>query len=460
MASFTEKVGYGFGDLASSMYWKIFVAYLPFFYSNIYGLSLEATALLLLVSRLWDAVSDPMMGIIADRTHSRWGKYRPWLLWMALPFALAGVLLFVTPHVSQGGKTAWAFFTYILMMTVYTGINVPYGSMLGVMTDKSEEKTVFSSFRMFFAYAGSFVVLAMWEPLCLWFKKHFSLPQDLSWTCSMGVVAIVCFLLFLFSFALTREHIIAPRNERTSIKKDLLSLFSNKPWWILLGAVLTFNFFGAIRYSVVPYFFASVVGGDASFSIFCWTFLFYSGLFLAVGEIANMVGVVLASPIARCSGKKKTFALSLLLLIVANICFYYIPIDTQGFLWMLILQVFISILTGIISPLIWSMYADVSDYAELKHGVASTGLIFSSSSMAQKFGGAIGGTAVVWLLAFIGYNTDEGAVQTAEAIDGIRILISYVPALVAAISLLFIMMYPLTTKRMEDINSKLAVTRK
>ena len=165
MASLKEKIGYGFGDMSSSMFWKIFSYYLPIFYADIFGLSLGATGMLMLVTRIWDTVSDPMMGAIADRTNTRWGKYRPYLLWIAAPFAIAGCLLFTTPSWGESGKLIWAYATYILMMTVYTGINVPYGSMLGVMTDDSEEKTVFSSYRMFFAYAGSFIALGCWEPL-------------------------------------------------------------------------------------------------------------------------------------------------------------------------------------------------------------------------------------------------------------------------------------------------------
>ena len=196
MASLKEKIGYGFGDMSSSMFWKIFSAYLPIFYATVFQLSLEVTGTLMLVTRIWDAVSDPMMGIIADRTNSRWGKYRPYLLWVAIPFAVAGVLLFTKPGWGETGNTVWAFATYILMMTVYTAINVPYGSMLGVMTEDSDEKTVFSSFRMFFAYAGSFIVLALWEPLCNWFaglESGAALTRDpQAWQYAMVVIGCVC----------------------------------------------------------------------------------------------------------------------------------------------------------------------------------------------------------------------------------------------------------------------------
>lgn len=204
-----EKIGYGLGDMSSSMFWKIFTAYLPFFYSIVFGLSLIDATLLMLVSRIWDAVSDPLMGIVADRTSTRWGRYRPYLLWMAVPFAVAGILLFTTPDFSYEGKRIWAYVTYILMMTVYTAINVPYGAMLGVVTDNSDEKTVFSSFRMFFAYAGSFIVLAGWEPLCRMFNSCRGLKayvnDPVSWQLSMMVVAVCCAVLFFLCFRMTKR---------------------------------------------------------------------------------------------------------------------------------------------------------------------------------------------------------------------------------------------------------------
>ena len=163
-ATLSEKIGYGFGDMSSSMFWKIFSYYLPFFYSNVFGLSLGHAGTLLLITKLYDAFSDPVMGMIADRTKTRWGRYRPYLLWCAIPFALAGVLTFTTPDGSYAFKHAYAYISYIIMMTAYTAINVPYGAMLGVLTPDSREKTVFSSFRMFFAYAGSFIALSIFDP--------------------------------------------------------------------------------------------------------------------------------------------------------------------------------------------------------------------------------------------------------------------------------------------------------
>ena len=460
----SEKIGYGFGDMSSSMFWKLFSYFLPFFYSNVFGLSLADAGVLMLVTRIWDAVSDPMMGIIADRTKTRWGKYRPYLLFFALPFAVCGVLLFTTP---ENGKTVWAYVTYILMMTVYTGINVPYGSLLNVMTADSDEKSVLSSYRMFFAYGGSFIALFAWEPLCNMFDRtrvavegagglaSISTSPE-AWQKTMMLIAAVCFLLFILSFLLTKEHV---RSESTvSVGQDLKLLLKNKPWWLLIGAALASNLFNTVRGTTTAYFFADYIVKTVEMAP-QWAFLVSAGIFLSIGEIANMVGVVLAVPMSKNLGKKSTYIISMAALIGLSIAFFFLPATTGGYWMMLVFQLVISVFTGIISPLVWSMYADVADWSELKDGTASTGLIFSSASMAQKFGGAFGGSAVMWLLAAFGYNTMAGAVQTETAILGLRILMSWVPALVAALSILVVWFYPLTKQKMAAVQTDLAARR-
>ena len=461
----SEKIGYGFGDMSSSMFWKLFSYFLPFFYSNVFGLSLADAGVLMLVTRIWDAVSDPMMGIIADRTKTRWGKYCPYLLFFSLPFAVCGILLFTTP---ENGKTLWAYITYILMMTVYTGINVPYGSLLNVMTADSDEKSVLSSYRMFFAYGGSFIALFAWEPLCNMFDKARTVADDAAgglasistspeaWQKAMIVIASCCFILFVLSFLLTKEHV---KSESTvSVGQDLKLLLKNKPWWLLIGAALASNLFNTVRGTTTAYFFADYIQKTVEMAP-QWAFLVSAGIFLSIGEISNMIGVVLAVPMSKNLGKKSTYIISMAVLIGLSIAFFFLPATTGGYWAMLIFQVVISIFTGVISPLVWSMYADVADYSELKDGTASTGLIFSSASMAQKFGGAFGGSAVMWMLAAFGYNTVAGAVQTETAILGLRILMSWVPAAVAALSILVVWFYPLTKKKMEGVQAELAVKR-
>ena len=471
-ARLSEKIGYGFGDMSSSMFWKIFSYYLPFFYSNIFGLSLAHAGTLVLVTKLYDAVSDPVMGLIADRTNTRWGKYRPYLLWIAIPFAVAGVLAFFTPQTDNYTfKHVYAYVTYILMMTVYTAINVPYGAMLGVMTDDSREKSVFSSFRMFFAFIGSFIAMGSFEPL-LKLRQSIvgtlpaewtladSTPAD--WTIAVSVIGIVCAVLFILSFMMTREHVTeaemakAPvrvnsdETAKTSVAEDLKALVANGPWWMLLGGGIAILLFNCVRGGAAAYYFADVLGTNAIFTL---------ALFLTVGEISQLVGVVVTVPVSEKIGKKATFLLVLVAVTVLSIIVAFLPETPAGMWALLVSQILICIAIGINSPLLWSMFADVADYSELKNGRASTGLIFSSSSMAQKFGAAFGSAIVLWVLMAFGYDNAKGAVQTPEALATIKALISWIPAIGSAAGIAIMLGYPLTDKKMSDIRQELSKKR-
>lgn len=455
MARLIEKIGYGMGDMASSMFWKIFSYYLPIFYSDIFNLSLTHTATLMFVTRVWDAVSDPMMGIICDRTNTRWGKYRPYLLWFSLPFAISGVLLFTTPDFDEQGRLIYAYITYILMMTVYTCINVPYASMLGVMTSDSYEKTVFSSYRMFFAYGGSFIALYAWEPLCKLFSDNN--PSFLNvggmagaWQGAMIVIATVCFLLFIGSFLLTREHVKGVKGDK--LMNDFRSLVRNFPWWMITCTALCTNLFNTVRGATVAYYFKYYIGNDNIVDFGFFSFIFFAGVFLAIGEVCNMIGVVCAMPLSKRLGKKTTFIVSAVAMGALSILFFYMPLSNEGFIGILLLQVLISIFTGVVSPLVWSMYADVADYSYYKHGTASTALIFSSGSMAQKFGGAIAGSAVLLLFSFFGLQPNA-ATQTPGAIFGLKLAISYIPAAISLLIIGLMVLYPLTTKRIAEFKN-------
>jgi GPH family glycoside/pentoside/hexuronide:cation symporter len=353
------------------------------------------------------------------------------------------------------------------MMTVYTGINVPYGSLLNVMTADSDEKSVLSSFRMFFAYGGSFIALFAWEPLCNMFDKARVVTAGVSglaaistspeaWNKAMIVIASCCFIFFILSFLMTKEHV---KSESTvSVGKDLKLLLANKPWWLMIGAALASNLFNTVRGTTTAYFFSDYIVKTVEMAP-QWAFLVSASIFLSIGEIANMVGVVLAVPMSKHLGKKSTYILSMAILIGLSITFFFLPATTGGYWAMLAFQILISIFTGVVSPLVWSMYADVADYSELKDGTASTGLIFSSASMAQKFGGAFGGAAVMWMLAAFGYDTTAGAVQTETAITGLRILMSWIPAAVAALAILVVWFYPLTKQKMAGVQVELASRR-
>lgn len=471
-AGLSEKIGYGFGDMSSSMFWKIFSYYLPFFYSNIFGLSLAHAGTLVLVTKLYDAVSDPVMGLIADRTNTRWGKYRPYLLWIAIPFAVAGVLAFFTPQTDNYTfKHVYAYVTYILMMTVYTAINVPYGAMLGVMTDDSREKSVFSSFRMFFAFIGSFIAMGSFEPLLKLRQSILgtlpaewtladSTPAD--WTIAVSVIGIVCAVLFILSFVMTRERVTeaemakesvkenSDATAKTSVAEDLKALVANGPWWMLLGGGIAILLFNCVRGGAAAYYFADVLGTNAIFTL---------ALFLTVGEISQLVGVVVTVPVSEKIGKKATFLLVLVAVTILSIIVAFLPETPAGMWALLVSQILICIAIGINSPLLWSMFADVADYSELKNGRASTGLIFSSSSMAQKFGAAFGSAIVLWVLMAFGYDNAKGAVQTPEALATIKALISWIPAIGSAAGIAIMLGYPLTDKKMSEIRQELSKKR-
>lgn len=471
-AGLSEKIGYGFGDMSSSMFWKIFSYYLPFFYSNIFGLSLAHAGTLVLVTKLYDAVSDPVMGLIADRTNTRWGKYRPYLLWIAIPFAVAGVLAFFTPQTDNYTfKHVYAYVTYILMMTVYTAINVPYGAMLGVMTDDSREKSVFSSFRMFFAFIGSFIAMGSFEPLLKLRQSILgtlpaewtladSTPAD--WTIAVSVIGIVCAVLFILSFVMTRERVTeaemakepvrenSDETAKTSVAEDLKALVANGPWWMLLGGGIAILLFNCVRGGAAAYYFADVLGTNAIFTL---------ALFLTVGEISQLVGVVVTVPVSEKIGKKATFLLVLVAVTILSIIVAFLPETPAGMWALLVSQILICVAIGINSPLLWSMFADVADYSELKNGRASTGLIFSSSSMAQKFGAAFGSAIVLWVLMAFGYDNAKGAVQTPEALATIKALISWIPAIGSAAGIAIMLGYPLTDKKMSDIRQELSKKR-
>lgn len=455
MIGIREKIGYGFGDMASSMFWKLFGSYLMIFYTDVFGMPAAVVGTMFLITRVWDSAFDPIIGIIADRTQSRWGKFRPYLLYLAIPFAVIGVLTFTTPDFSDGGKVIYAYFTYSLMMMVYSAINVPYASLLGVMSPESKDRNMLSTYRMTFAYIGSFIALLLFMPMV----NRFSMGHDEQhgWMMSVIVIAVLCALLFYGCFAWTTERVKPIKKQQNSLKSDLQDLLHNRPWWILLGAGVAALVFNSIRDGATVYYFKYYVVEEeyASVSLFGISFVL-SGLYLAVGQAANIVGVVLAAPLSNRIGKKKTYMWAMSIATVLSVIFYWF--DKEQLMLMFIFQVLISICAGSIFPLLWSMYADCADYSELKTGNRATGLIFSSSSMSQKFGWAIGSAVTGWLLAFYGFEAN--AVQGEEAIHGIRTFLSWLPAMGTVLSVIFISLYPLSEKEMRKITNQLNDKRK
>lgn len=458
MIKLTEKIGYGFGDMASSMFWKLFGAYLMIFYTDVFGLPAAVVGTMFLITRIWDSAFDPIVGVVADRTHSRWGKFRPYLLWLAVPFGIIGVLTFVTPDWSPTGKLVYAYVTYSLMMMIYSAINVPYASLLGVMSPNPKERNTLSTYRMTFAYIGSFIALLLFMPLVNFFSGNSKDlgDQQTGWTMAVVVIAILCIILFFGCFAWTKERVKPIKEAQNPLKEDLKDLFKNKPWWILLGAGVAALVFNSIRDGATVYYFKYFVVEEdyATVSFFGMSFVL-SRLYLALGQAANIIGVIAAAPVSNRIGKRNTYMWAMIIATVLSVIFYWF--DKEDLIWMFVFQALISICAGSIFPLLWSMYADCADYSELKTGNRATGLIFSSSSMSQKFGWAIGTAITGWLLGFFGFQAN--AVQSEEAISGIKMFLSFLPAVGTILSVVFISMYPLTEKKMKDITTELECKR-
>ncbi|MCI1780007.1 MAG: MFS transporter [Bacteroidales bacterium] len=458
MIKLREKIGYGLGDMSSSMFWKIFGSYLMIFYTDVFGISAAAVGTMFLVSRLFDAINDPVMGAVADRTDTKWGKFRPYILWFAIPFAIIGVLTFYTPSFSSAGKLIYAYVTYIIMMVVYTIVNVPYASLLGVMSPDPRERNVLSTFRMTFAYLGSFIALLLFMPMVNAFcgGDNNIVSQRNAWTMAVGVMGVVCTLLFFGCFSLTKERVRPIKKAMTPLKDDLRDLAHNGPWWILLGSGIAALIFNSIRDGAAVYYFKYyIVESDYSGISFFGIPFVLSGVYLAVGQIANIIGVVLAAPVSNMIGKKKTYMGAMAIATVLSIIFYWF--DKNDITLIFIFQFLISICAGSIFPILWSMYADCADYSEMKTGNRATGLIFSSSSMSQKFGWTIGSALTGWLLAYFGFRANQ--VQNAETINGLKLFMSWLPAAGTVLSVLFVSFYPLSENKMKDITEKLRLRR-
>ncbi len=452
--SLREKIGYGLGDAASSMYWKIFGMYLLFFYTDVFGISAAAAGTMFLITRVWDSLFDPVVGVMGDRTNSRWGKFRPYLLWVAVPFGVIGVFTFFTPGFSESGKLIYAYITYSLMMMAYSLINVPYASLLGVMSANGKERTALSSYRMVFAFGGSLLALWLIEPLVAFFSGKSTVQWG--WTMAMIVFAGIAILFFWGCFAFTRERIKPMEDTTHSLREDLKDLLANRPWWILLGSGVAALVFNSIRDGAAVYYFKYYVGENSSLPSFLSSSFTLVTLYLLLGQAANIIGVIAATPVAGKIGKKSTFIVAMTLAGLFSLLFYLAGKD--DIVYMLVLQVLISMCAGSIFPLLWSMYADIADYSEWKTGRRATGLIFSSSSMAQKFGWTIGGATTGWLLGYFGFEANT--LQGENTLGGIRLMLSILPAIGAGLSALFILVYPLSEHKLAPITEALILKRK
>lgn len=445
MASLKEKIAYALGDAAAGgITWKVMSIAFPLFFTNVFGLTVADAATLMLVARLFDVVTDPIMGSLADRTRSRWGTYRPWLIFGAIPLGLVFALLLYTPDFGPVGKRIWAYGLYLLMMAVYTAVNVPYGSLLGVMTDNDHEKNQFSSFRMVGAYAMGFITLLSFPYL----QKLIGGTEAHQYAVIGAVLGGLAALMTLLCGLLTKERLQPVRAEKFSFK-PFANLVRNKPWICLTIAGIFSNFFNGFRYAVAGYLLTYCLGGEVTMGRLIINYT----VFMTFGEVTCMVFGGLSPLFTRMVGsKKKAFSIAALICAASSVAFFFIPRDAS-YIWLMIVNVIItSIGIGFYSPLLWSMYADVADYSTKTYGTSSTGLIFSSGTMAQKLGSAVSGALVALLLGMAGFISGSDPVS-GEAVVTITnevgvsnmvwALFSLFPAAIALLMLLCVRIYPI-----------------
>lgn len=450
---FKEKVGYGLGDFASSMFWKLFSMFLMIYYTDVVELSPAAVGTMFLLTRLWDGLNDPIMGIISDRTNTKMGKFRPYLLWVAIPFGIIGVLTFSTFDFSPSGKLIYAYITYTLMMMVYTAINVPYSSLMGVMTSDTKERTSLASFRFIGAYSGGIFMTAT-VPYLLDFFNNSDSDQAQSYQYTVAVYAAVAIFFFIMTYKWTKER-VKPLVEKSSIKNDLKDLVKNSQWFIMLGAGIAVLIFNSLRDGSIMYYFKYFVQDQVlmGFGEVKWDKL--AGAYMTVWLVSNLLGVLLAKPASAKFGKKITFIGAMIIAGIFSFIFYWVDPNAIGVTFAL--NLIIGLSAGVVLPLIWSMYADIADYSEWQTGRRATGLVFSSSSMSQKMGWTLGGAITGWLLALYGFEANEE--QTTESLKGIKLMISIYPAVAALISALVLLAYKLNDKFMDAVTNDLTSKR-
>lgn len=446
---FTEKLGYGLGDTASNFLFQIFMIFLAYYYTDVFGISAAAVGTLMLVSRIWDAVTDPAMGAIADRTNTRFGKFRPYLLWIALPYGAIAYLMFANPDFGEQGKLIYAWVTFSLAMALYTAINVPYSALMGVMTPNSQERTLLSSYRFVGAFGGALLVSLFVRPLVDFFGGG---DEATGFQITMAIFAVVSILMFWFTFATTKERVSVVKDESDSLWRDLTYLVRNPPWIVLCFAGIFTLASVALKGAVTVYFFKYYVGDDGS-----QVFLFFdtTTLFLSIGMLALIAGVACTSFLTARFEKKFLLIILSAGSALCNFALFFVPADQLATL--MIINVLGSLFAGPTAPLVWAMYADVADYGTWRFGRRTTGLVFSASQFAQKFGLAIGGGLSGWLLSAFGY--EPNVEQTDVAQLGIRLLFTIVPAGIAVLNILVLTFYSLSDSQVREIEKELAASK-
>lgn len=481
--SFREKAGYGTGDAAANFVFQTMLYFQLAFYTDVFGISAAAAGTLLLVGRFWDAAFDPFMGVIADRTNTRWGKFRPWVLWSAIPFAIIFVLAFTTPGFEGALKVVYAYVTYILLMTVYSVNNLPYAALNGVMTADVNERTSLSSYRFFFAMAAAFVVQGLTLPLVAKFGAGNAAK---GWTWTIGLFAVLSVVFFIITFFSARERVLPDPKQKSSARQDFADLAKNRPWISMFVLTLFLFITLALWGSAMFYFFTYYVDKSSLFSFLDSVGLVTTGpvsgwwkglldafglivhgregnvsavgfsLFNMSGQILTIIGVLLSTMLAARYGKKLVYLIGLVFTTLFTALFIFVPADAVGFAFTL--NILKSLAYGPTIPLLWAMMADVADYAEWQTRRRATGVVFAGIVFALKAGLGLGGAICGWLLATYGYIPN--AAQAEQALFGIRMTASIYPAITFSIGVVALIFYGIDKDLNLRIQDELAERRK
>lgn len=429
--TFREKIGYGLGDCGANFVFQTQLIFLMSFYTDVFGIAASTVGTIFLVSRLFDAVNDPLIGALADRTETRWGKYRPWVLATAVPFAFFFVLAYTTPDLSPTGKVIWAFVTYNLLMLAYTANNIPYAALTGVITSDRKERASLISWRFLLAMTAGFFVQTFTPDLVDWFGSTGvtadgtapTIDRAQGYQSTMTLWAVIAAVFFLITFLTTRERVRPRPEQELSVRKDLAGLLGSRTWLALAASTVLVFIYLAMRGSVLPYYFDYYITQQEPIGIGSLR-LKPMGWFNGLGMIATMVGIVFSAPLSMRFGKRNVFAFAIAACGMLTVLFYFLPGDQLATI--IGLQTFMQLIYGISIPLLWAMIADVADYTDWTTNRRATAMTFAATVFALKVGLSLGGFLHGWLLDAYGYVPN--AVQTDDALQGIRLLVSVFPA--------------------------------